>query len=325
MINAVLAMPPHLEPFVFGDREMRRLLDLLELATPQPVTDLTQVPESQLSQLELMIAGWGMAPLGLGELDRMPRLRGIVHWGGGAGFLDPGLGQARGITQSTGRATNAIPVAEWTIAMIVLGAKDVFRISRSYCANPRPIDREREFPSAGLYGNVIGIVGASSVGGQVMERLKQHDVRVLVYDPLITRQAAAALGAELVPELAELAASSDILSIHAPWLPSTTGMVNAEVLAAMPDGATLINTARGAIVDQDALVLELEAGRINAIIDVTHPEVLPPDHPLYTLPNVFLTPHMAGSMGVELRRLGEAALREVENFAAGHPFEWPLA
>jgi phosphoglycerate dehydrogenase-like enzyme len=90
------------------------------------------------------------------------------------------------------------------------------------------------------------------------------------------------------------------------------------------DGATLVNTARGSLVDHDALLAELRCGRISAVLDVTDPEPLPPDSPLYTLPNVVLTPHIAGSLGTEVRRLGDAAIEELARYAAGHPFAHPL-
>jgi phosphoglycerate dehydrogenase-like enzyme len=158
----------------------------------------------------------------------------------------------------------------------------------------------------------------------VIEKLAAGDVRVLLFDPYATAEAAAGLGVELVTDLAALASRSDILSIHAPEMPSTIGMISSSVLAALPDGATLINTARGALVDQDALVAELQRGRLRAILDVTEPDVLEPGHPLYALPNVFLTPHLAGSMGNELRRIGRAALAEVERFVTGEPFANPV-
>ncbi|MGG2479179.1 NAD(P)-dependent oxidoreductase, partial [Rhizobium sp. BR5] len=107
---------------------------------------------------------------------------------------------------------------------------------------------------------------------------------------------------------------SDVISLHAPSLPQTRHMIGAEELARMKDGATLINTARGALVDEDALLAELKTGRIEAVIDVTDPEVPPPDSPLYSLPNVFLTPHIAGATGLERARLGDMAIAEIERF-----------
>ncbi len=112
---------------------------------------------------------------------------------------------------------------------------------------------------------------------------------------------------------------SDVVSVHAPALPSTQGMIDRRHLALMRDGATLINTARGIIVDETALIDELRTGRIDAIIDVTHPEVPEPASALYDLPNVFLTPHIAGAIGDERERLGEFIVEEIERYIAGRP------
>jgi phosphoglycerate dehydrogenase-like enzyme len=317
-------MTPKLFPLVFGGEEQARLTQLVDIDLSRaPFTALDEVDAEDLRRAELLISGWGVPALGPSDLDRMPKLRAIVHWGGGAGFIDPSAGD-RGIAVSTARSTNAIPVAEFTLAMIVLAAKDVFWVSRDYRARQSFIDREDELPATGLYDTTVGIVGASSIGSLVMESLKGHAVEVLLYDPFASPERARELGAELVGDLTELAARSRILSVHAPDLPQTRHIVSRHVLAALPDGATVINTSRGALIDQTALVDELQTGRIRGILDVTDPDVLPADHPLYTLPNVFLTPHLAGSTGRELRRLGRSTLDEIERFVQGRPFENPI-
>ena len=101
-------------------------------------------------------------------------------------------------------------------------------------------------------------------------------------------------------------------------------MIDARLLALMPDGATLINTSRGSLIDEDALLPELVSGRLHAVLDVTDPEVPPADSPLYTLPNVLLTPHIAGSLGNELHRMTDRALDELERYAKGLPFMDPV-
>jgi phosphoglycerate dehydrogenase-like enzyme len=321
-MRAALLMDPGLVPFVFGADEQARLERILDIdMTSSAATALSAIPDP--ARIELLITGWGVPQIGPDELDAFPALRGIVHWGGGIGFLDE-QAAARGIRISSARAANAIPVAEFTLAMVTLAAKDAFWASRTYCAEQRFIDREAEHPGTGLYRRTIGIVGASAIGTLVIEKLAGSDVNVLLYDPYATADTADRLGVELVGDLVELASRSDIVSIHAPELPSTVGMISAPVLAALPDGATLVNTARGALIDQDALVAELQSGRLRAILDVTDPDVLEPGDPLYSLPNVFLTPHLAGSMGSELRRLGETAVGEAERFAAGEPFAHPM-
>jgi phosphoglycerate dehydrogenase-like enzyme len=119
--------------------------------------------------------------------------------------------------------------------------------------------------------------------------------------------------------LDELLAASDVVSLHAPALLETHHQIDARRLALLRDGATLINTARGWLVDGAALERELASGRIDAVLDTTDPEVLPADSPLYEFPNVFLTPHVAGAMGTETQRMAALALDEIERFARGEP------
>jgi phosphoglycerate dehydrogenase-like enzyme len=144
------------------------------------------------------------------------------------------------------------------------------------------------------------------------------DVTCLVCDPYADPQEVRAAGGELV-ELDELLPRVDVLSLHAPALPSTRNMIGAAQLALLPDHATLINTARGSLVDTAALEAECATGRINAMLDVTEPEPLPADSVLFTLPNVMITPHLAGSLGTELHRMTDAALDELERYVSEVP------
>lgn len=148
--------------------------------------------------------------------------------------------------------------------------------------------------------------------------LRHLDYRLLLYDPLVKDAEAMALEVEKV-DLDTLMARSDIVSLHAPLLPETRHMIDNRQLALMKDGATLINTARGALVDEAALIEKLQSGAINAVIDVTDPEIPDENSPLYDLPNVFLTPHIAGAIGLERMRLGEMAVDEVARFLEGRP------
>lgn len=208
-------------------------------------------------------------------------------------------------------------MAEYTLAMILLAGKDVFRARRAYRRDHRAIAHE-DFTDVGNYGRPVGIVGASKIGRRVVELLRPFDLDVLVYDPFLTPARAAELGVRSLP-LAELMTSCSVVSVHAPLLADTRHLIGAAELAALPDGATLINTARGAIVDENALLVELVAGRLQAVLDVTDPGVSTPDSPLWSLDNVFLTPHVAGALGNELFRLGAATLEEVESVLAGRP------
>ncbi|WP_272868247.1 NAD(P)-dependent oxidoreductase, partial [Mangrovactinospora gilvigrisea] len=132
--------------------------------------------------------------------------------------------------------------------------------------------------------------------------------------------AAERLGAAPV-DLDTLARRSQVVSLHAPDLPETRQLLDRRRLALLPDGALVVNTARGALIDTAALAEEAASGRLDAVLDVTDPEPLPPGHPLFDLPNVLLTPHLAGALGNEVPRLGEAALAELHRYAAGQALD----
>lgn len=168
-------------------------------------------------------------------------------------------------------------------------------------------------------GLTVGIVGFSRVGRRVIERLQSlEDITCLVSDPYADEAEVEAAGGRLMP-LHALLPLVDVLSIHAPDLPSTFHLIGARELAMLPDMATVINTARGRLVDTDALEAECVAGRLHAMLDVTYPEPLPATSRLYDLPNVLITPHVAGSLDTEIRRMTDTALDEVERFRMGLP------
>jgi phosphoglycerate dehydrogenase-like enzyme len=221
----------------------------------------------------------------------------------------------RGVAVTTAAAANAVPVAEFTLSAILLANKGVFVARERLRGDERRVRRPRPLGNA---GKRVGLIGASRIGRRVVELLAPFDLEVAVTDPHLTPEEADRLGVVLVP-LDELLRTSAVVSVHAPELPSTRHLVGAAELALMADGATLVNTARGSLVDTEALVAELATGRLSAILDVTDPEPLPADHPLLALPNAFVTPHVAGALGSELAALTDLALDEIDRFARGLP------
>jgi phosphoglycerate dehydrogenase-like enzyme len=210
-----------------------------------------------------------------------------------------------------------VPVAEYTLAAILFSNKQVLKLAefyRKHHENRAPWNKEA--PDVGNYRKTVGIIGASHVGRKLLELLRPFDMKVLLYDPFITPLQGRELGAHKVG-LSELLSNSDVVSTHVPLLPETRHMLGAREFALMKDGATFINTARGAVIDQQALEAELISGRLNAVLDTTEPEVLPAESPLYQLSNVLLTPHIAGSLGTETQRLADYVIDEVERFARG--------
>jgi phosphoglycerate dehydrogenase-like enzyme len=307
------------------DTDVRARLAALTDIDPQLVLDDLTTPTAHraLADTELLITGWGCPPVDEAALKAAPRLRAVVHTAGTVRHHITPACWERGLSVSSAAAANAVPVAEYTLAMILLANKRVFDTARLYRLERRRIDWNERHPGAGNFGRTVGILSASVIGRRVIGLLRPHDLTVLLHDPYVTDTEARELGAQRV-SLQELFASSDVVSVHTPLLPETRGLVSRELLARLRTGGTLINTARGAVVDQGALTEEVVSGRLNAILDVTEPEVLPVDSPLWDCPNVVITPHIAGSKGGELRRLADLALAEVESYALGRPFAHPV-
>ncbi|MBA8793684.1 phosphoglycerate dehydrogenase-like enzyme [Friedmanniella endophytica] len=304
----------------FFDPERRaRLAALGEVRLAPTPTDLLDPATSVLlPDTEVIITGWGSGRVGPEVLDLAPRLRAVVHSAGSVrAFADP-VCYDRGVVISSQAWANALPVAEYTLAVILLAAKRVPELTRAYRERRRRPDNHAFLGERGGYGARVGLIGASMVGRRVIELLAPFDLRVSLADPTLTPADAERLGVTLV-DLDTLMRDNDVVSLHAPWLPSTEGMIGARELALLPDGATFVNTARGALVDEAALITELERGRIEAVLDVTWPEPPADDSPLWSLPNVTLTPHLAGAAGNELRRLGASAVDEVARALAGDP------
>ncbi|HTJ35924.1 MAG TPA: hydroxyacid dehydrogenase [Dactylosporangium sp.] len=310
----LLAMSRKVVPAVLPGDLMARLAGTLRLVRPDPVEDFGD--PAVLAGVEVLVTGWLCPPLTPAVLDAAPRLRAVVHAAGSVkGHVGPEV-FARGIAVSSAADANAAPVVDFTVAVITLAGKRAFRLAREAADFGGGLPPFGTRP--GNDGRVIGVVGASRIGRGVIARLAAAGHRVLVADPYLDAPAAAALGAGLA-DLDELCRRCDVLTLHAPALPETHHLLDERRLALLPDGAIVVNTARGTLVDTDALARACAAGRIDACLDVTDPEPLPAGHPLLALPNVWITPHLAGAQGSEVRRLGEYAVAEVERFVAGEP------
>jgi phosphoglycerate dehydrogenase-like enzyme len=320
-------MAPGSLPKLFPPRLIEgRLSELVDIDS-RLVLDSFARPEAAaaLATAEFLITSWGCPPIDRQVLDAAPRLRAVLHAAGTVRELITEPCWERGLLVSSAAQANAIPVAEYTLAAILFAGKNAFALREAFSRESlgrEPIDAHAD-PTLGNHRRRIGVIGASRVGRRLLELLRPLDLVVSLSDPYVGPDEAAALGATLLP-LDELLCGSDIVSLHAPNLPQTHRMLDRRRLALIPDGATLINTSRGALIDPDALSDELVSGRLNAVLDVTEPEPLPADSPLYRLPNVFLTPHIAGSLGNELERLGGAVVEELGRLVAGLPLEYQV-
>ncbi|WP_339132203.1 hydroxyacid dehydrogenase [Streptomyces sp. f51] len=313
---AMFAMTAENVPRIFPPDTLARLRELVDIDLSALAGDFTDPRvRARLADTEILITGWGCPVLDTGTLDALPRLRAVLHAAGSVkSFATPEVWE-RGIVVCSAAAANALPVAEYTLAMILLAGKNVFA-HRERLRAERAFPHDGTLPATGNFGRRVGVVGASRIGRRLIELLRPLDLEVGLTDPFVDEAAADALGVPLLP-LDKLLSGSDIVTLHAPQTPQTRHLIGRRELALMPAGSVLVNTARGSLVDHDALVEALRAGRLSAILDVTDPEPLPADSPLYDLPNAFLTPHLAGSQGNELARLGLSVLAETERLLSG--------
>ncbi|MGH8877366.1 MAG: hydroxyacid dehydrogenase [Stackebrandtia sp.] len=312
----VLAMGRHARQTAFPAPVVTRLSAVAEVPVDLLVTDFADAEAREaLARAEFVITGWGAPLLDAEALQGMPRLRLAAHAAGSVKpHVTPRVWQ-RGIAVSSAADANAEPVAEYTRATIVLALKRAFARAARYAVNGTA---ESHVPDCGYTNRTVGIVGASRIGRRVLELLRDYDMDLLVADPFYSGAELEAMGAHSVP-LDELCRRSDVVSIHAPQLSETHHLIDDRRLALMRDGSVVINTARGSLIDTEALVDHCRLGRLDAILDVTDPEPLPPGHPLLLLPNVWVTPHLAGAQGSEIALLGDYAVSEVERFFAGKP------
>ena len=305
----------------FGEAELARLAATAALGDPVAAAELgSSAVRARLAVAEVLITSWGCPPLDGDVLLHAPRLRAVLH---AAGSVRGHVGRAvfdRGIVVTTAADANAQPVARYTLAAILWATKKAPFLAADARTHRDDWSYRQRHGVLGRSPTVV-LVGFSRVGGRVARLLQLvGDMRVLVVDPFADPAAIAATGAELAT-LADALPRADVLSLHAPELPATRHMIGGAELAALPSGATLINTARGGLVDHAALEKACRAG-LHAVLDVTDPEPLPRSSVLYELPNVVITPHVAGSLGAETRAMTASALTELERYAAGLP---PLA
>jgi len=307
---------------VYGPDERAAIGRLVDVYAPRQTRHSILENPKLLEPAEVIFSGWGAPALTDGFLDAAPNLKAFFYGGGALGtVLSPAVWE-RGVVVTSAIVANSIPVAEYTLATILFSLKQGWQLARQ--------TRERRaFPdrnvAPGCYGSTVGLISLGVIARTLLKLLTAYDLKVLAYDPFLTPAEADELGVERV-ELAELFRRSDVVSLHTPLLPETSGLITGELLAQMKSGATFINTARGEIVVEPEMLAVAAARRdLQFVLDVTDPEPPAADSPLYTLPNIVLTPHIAGSVGSECRRMGRYMVQELERFVSGRPLQWAVS
>ena len=321
MTSAVLILSPDAVPLAYAEPVLRRLRPLLgRLDIVAPAGDWP-LHRAALEKAEVIFSGWGAPKMDEAFLRAMPNLRAVFYAGGSVRYFVTDAFWRAGVRLTTAQATNAIPVAEYAASMLQLGLKRVWHFAR-VTRETRNFPADRPLP--GAYGTTIGLVSYGTIARLVRARLRMLDCAVIVHDPFLSGEEAAREGVRKVG-LEELFATADAVSIHTPKLPETAGLIRGRHLAAMKPQSFFLNTARGEVLHEPEVVEVLrQRPDLQAVLDVTAPEPPRPDSPLYQLPNVFLTPHLAGSVGAECQRMGLAMIDEYERYRAGLPLHWEI-
>lgn len=285
--------------------------------------DILHTPGA-FTDVELVFSTWGMPTFTEEEIRRyLPALK-CVFYGAGSvqSFARPFLNC--GVKVFSAWAANAVPVAEMAVAQIVLSNKGYFLSSRVFHTEGHLAARAVCDQCRGNYGETVGIIGAGMIGKLVIGMLKQYHLNILVFDPFLPDEKAAELGVEIC-DLPTLFEKSFVISNHLANNEQTRGILHYGLFSRMRKNAVFINTGRGAQIVEDDLVRILQQRQdLTALLDVTFPEPPAPNHPFYTLPNCRMTPHIAGSEGDEVARMGAYMVQEFEAYCSGTPCRYEV-
>lgn len=318
-----LAIAPDEVAVKFSAEALQRLRGVAEVVeASEPFTEL---PADLGDAYDAMVIDWS-TPQGADQMMG-GRLKLIASAAGSIRSVVPREVLEHGVTVTQGGSLPmAHSVAEAAIAMTLMGLRHLHTYDRGLqTTGDYAGTREAGFGRA-MQETRVGVVGLSRTGVRYAELAAALGaLGVVAYDPYWDSQRAAQHGVGLlIDDLDEVCSTSDVLAIHAPNIPETHHMIDARRLALLPDGAWLVNTARAALVDNDALLAEVRTGRLNAALDVFDEEPLPADSPWYGLPNVILAPHIAGATYWARDQQGDSTADEVVRHLTGQPLQYAI-
>jgi len=307
---------------VFGGGRRERIAQLVELY-PHVITGANFAAHAtKLADIEIIFASWGMPSLSDEQLAQLPALEAVFYAGGNVrSFAQPLV--EHHIVLVSAWAINAIATAQLALAQVLLTCRGYFRSLRRY-TQTHDLQAAKVFHRPGAAGEIVGLIGMGQVGRRLSVDLRALGFRVLASDPFLTPERAHELGVEKVA-LEELFRRSYVVSNHIPDLPATKQILGASLFESMRDGATFINTGCGAQVVESHLVRVLKARPdLTALLDVTDPEPPAANSPLWTLPNVVISPHVGGTIGDEVTRLSDAMIDEFMAWQAGQALRYQV-
>ena len=313
--------PSAIEGEVFGQGRRERIAALTELYPHVVHAENFDQHAAALADTEVIFATWGMMNFTASQRGKLPKLKAVFYAAGNVKAFAPSLIE-NGIILVSAWAINAIPPAEMCLSQILLSLRGYFRTVRQY--REHKTFEAKTYWRPGVMDETVGLIGLGYIGSLLREKLRDYPVKVIAHDPFLTDKRAAELDVAPV-SLQDLFARAYIVSNHIPDLESTRGVLDGELFASMREGATFINTGRGAQVVEADLIAVLKARTdLTALLDVTWPEPPAPDSELWRLPNVVISPHIGGTTGHEVVRLTDCVIGEFEAWRAGKPLRYEV-
>lgn len=261
-------------------------------------------------------------------LDRAPKLRliGEIEGDRFAARIDVEAAQARGIRVTDTTNGSSYPVSEWALAMMLVALRNAGEQFRHLIANEvyRRPNTDLGYVRGELSGKKVGLIGLGIIGRKLVQLLEPFHCDVRAHDPYVPKEVADVLGV-LLTNLDVIMSDSDVIVCVAPITPKTHRMIGQRELDLIQPGAAIVNVSRGAIIDPDALIARLKRGDITGAFDVFDPEPIPADSEIRQLPNVFLTPHIAGVTAACGPRFFRLMVDELDRFFHGHETYWDLS
>jgi phosphoglycerate dehydrogenase-like enzyme len=317
--HAILLGAPTCLPWAYPHSLRKEIAHRVSLFDPVLTAENWRLADPGLRQAEIILSTWGMPQLDEEFLDHFPNLQAVFYAAGAVKCFATEAAYNRGILICSAFAANAIPVAEYTTATTLLSLKKFWHFARR---TNRSRSWKREVADVtGNYHPIVGLISLGAVGRTAAQMLSRYDIDLVAYDPYVSPTQAAEIGVTLL-SLEELFARADVISAHTPLLPETHQLIDGRLFRKMKPGATFINTSRGAVVKEADLIEVLrQRNDLTAVLDVTWPEPPAVDSPLYEMDNVVLTPHIAGSLGNEVTRMGRWMVDEMYRFLDDRPLQ----
>jgi phosphoglycerate dehydrogenase-like enzyme len=310
---------------IYGPEEQQKLAELADFYAPPQTRESIRENLALLADAEVIFSGWGAPVMDEEFMAAAKSLKTVFYGAGSIRSFTPPAFWDRNIPITSAADANAVPVAEYCVATIVLSLKDFWSLTAATRRNEGWVGGSQLRKMAGCFRSKVGFISLGIIARKTLKLMDAYDINRLVYSTSLSDEDAKKMNVTK-RTVDEIFAESDVISLHTPSLPSTKGMICGRHFEMMKPGATFINTARGAVVNEEEMIEVLRRRPdITVVLDVTEPEPPVFDSPLTKLPNVVLSPHIAGSVGPECKRLGYNMLLEFQRYLAGEPLKFQIS